>query len=78
MTTSPPLHILIQLVQQAIKKWAISCNNECWLTLFVVMVHTSMQYFIYTSNTDSFSIYVGYVTMLSASQVKVLTLHAIQ
>ena len=52
-------------------------------SLFTIMAHTSMQCFIYTSHTDSFSIYVGYVTMLSASHAtvvptEVLTLHAIQ
>ena len=53
------------------------------LCLFIIMAHTSMWCFKYISHTDSFSIYVGYVTMLSASHTtvvptEVLTLHAIQ
>jgi len=31
---SPP-HVLIQLVQQVSKEWAISYNNGCWFTLSV-------------------------------------------
>jgi len=32
---APPPHVLIQLVQPAIKERAISCNNGCWFMLFV-------------------------------------------
>jgi hypothetical protein len=84
MTTSPPRHVLIQLVQQANKNGpyhaTMDAGSRC---LFIIVAHTSTQCFINTSHTDSFTIYVGYVTMLSASHTtvvptEVLTLHAIQ
>ena len=85
MTTSPPHPMSSfgwsnRLTKNGPYHTTVDDGSRC---LFITMAHTSMQCFIYTSHTFSFSIYVGYAKLLSASHAtvvptEVLTLHAIQ
>jgi hypothetical protein len=58
MTTSPPPHVLIKLVQQAIKERAISCNNGRWFMLFVHHHGTHQYAMFYTYFTHWFFFYL--------------------